>query len=734
MKAIQIILLLLVWSTVLFAQGRIIISQPPEEGFPHQHPVYLKSVNASVQLKQQAGSVRLEQEFFNQSNRRLEGEYIFALPHEAQIDEFHLYIDGKRTQGQALDSKEAYQTYEDIVRSMRDPALLEFAGHGLFRARIFPIEPKKERKIELSFAQMTAYDNAAYRFTLPIRQSGQGSIEKFYLAIDLQTEAPLADIYSPSHEIEISRIDEKNAKITMEASHLEGDKDFILYYTVANLDVNATLLTFRPRSDRDGYFIFLATPKYEIADRSYVPKDVIFVIDVSGSMGGEKIEQAREALRYCVNTLKPQDRFEIISFSSSVQNFQGSLKNAGKDEIQNALYFIDNLSAVGGTNIDAALKQALQLKDARDDRPTSIVFLTDGLPTEGQTSVTQILQNVKGAGEDSHRIFTFGVGYDVNTFLLDKLAQDHHGSANYVKPGENIEREVSSFFAKISSPVLTDPQVDFGQPGIYDVYPQQLPDIFQGQRVMVLGRYRNPGDALIKLSGKQGDKVRRFEYRVNFDRREADNEFIAKLWANRKVAHLLSQIRFNGENSELVESIKNLGKEYGIVTPYTSYLVTEQEKELAAAQDDVQRGAAGSGVYRLHSAQRARDVRAEMDEESIGSEMMFQAFSAQPQAAPQSSGKEAVMASRAMKKIAAGEKEMNMLLTIKRIGDRTFQLKNGVWIESGIDENAKPDRQLAFLSDAYFSLSRSVPELRPILALGEQVMFKWQGEIYKIGE
>ncbi|NIV73036.1 VWA domain-containing protein, partial [Candidatus Saccharibacteria bacterium] len=176
--------------------------------------------------------------------------------------------------------------------------------------------------------------------------------------------------------------------------------------------------------------------------------------------------------------------------------------------------------AVGGTNIDAALKQALQLKAAADNRPTSIVFLTDGLPTEGETEIGQILQNVKEVEKDFIRIFTFGVGYDVNTFLLDKLAQDHHGSTNYVKPGENIEREVSTFFAKISSPVLTNPQLDFGQSGIHDVYPQDLPDIFQGQRVTVLGRYRNPGDAVIKLSGKQGERMNHFEYKVSFDRRE----------------------------------------------------------------------------------------------------------------------------------------------------------------------------------------------------------------------
>jgi Ca-activated chloride channel family protein len=723
------LMIIIVWSAALFAQGRI-IPRSADDGV--QHRVYMKSVDAVVKLNQRVGDVKLVQEFYNESNLRLEGEYIFALPGEAQVHDFHLYINGKKTQGELLDSKEAYQTYEDIVRRMRDPALLEFAGYGLFKARIFPIEPKQERKIELSYAQITSYDNDTYRFTLPIRQSGQGSIEKFHMTIELEAQSALGNIYSPSHDIDITRIDDRHARISMEASQLDGDKDFVLYYALANLDVNATLLAFRPRTDRDGYFILLATPKYEITEGTYIYKDIVFVVDVSGSMGGEKIEQARNALRYCINTLKPQDRFEIISFSSSIENFQGGLKNAGQDEVQNALYFINNLSASGGTNIDAALKRALGLKETSDNHPTSIVFLTDGLPTEGEQDVNRILQNISDTGKDFVRIFTFGVGYDVNTFLLDKLSQDHHGSANYVKPGENIEREVSTFFAKISSPVLTNPQIDFGQSGVYDVYPQQLPDIFQGQRITVLGRYRKPGDVLIKLSGKQGSRTHNFEYKVSFGTRQTDNEFISKLWANRKVAHLLSQIRFNGENPELVESIKNLGREYGIVTPYTSYLVTEQEKELAAVQQGIDNGEGGSGGLRLLSAQQARESKAEMDEESIGSAVMYDALMAAPKAASSAYGKGAVMSSRAMKKISAADKEMNMILTVTRVGDRTFNLRNGIWVESGLNENAKADRNISFLDSDYFSLGRTSVELRRILALGEQVIFKWEGEIYRI--
>jgi Ca-activated chloride channel family protein len=461
-------------------------------------------------------------------------------------------------------------------------------------------------------------------------------------------------------------------------------------------------------------------------------KDVIFVIDVSGSMNGEKIEQAREALKYCVNSLKSKDRFDIIRFSSSVENFQGELNKAGVDEKNNAGYFINNLTASGGTNINGALQQALQLISHNNDRPTSIVFLTDGLPTEGETNVTNILKNFRNIGKDFIRVFCFGVGYDVNTFLLDKLSIDTHGSTNYVKTGENIEREVSAFFSKISSPVLTDPELDFSELDVYDVYPQKLPDVFMGQNITVFGRYRRPGRGKVVLTGRQSENILRFDYSLKFENRIEENEFISMLWANRKVSHLMNQIRFNGENPELVESIKNLGREYGIVTPYTSYLVKEQEKEFARAQADVLSGEAGASMVKLHSEQIARDKRSELDEESVGSGVYYDALVSKPKTASSSTGKSAVMSSRVMKKLENSDVENKMVLTICRIGDKTYHLADGYWVEDGLSSYSEADRTIQFLSEEYFTLNKSYKELNKILSLGEKLIFRFNGEIIRI--
>ncbi len=731
MKTAGRLFLLLLWSGILLAQGRIVIPEAPEQFRPHQ--VYLQKVDATVHLKQGVGNITLKQEFMNKSPFRLEGEYLFAIPDEAQVHDFHLYINGKKTRGQVLNSREAARIYRDIVRRLRDPALLEYTGYGLLKARVFPIEPRKSRRIELSYAQVVPYQNNSYKFTLPIRQCRQASISEFHLSIRIESDRPIGNIYSPSHSVRITRGDERHATVSLKANDLETGRDFVLYYSPARQEIDATVISFRPRTDRDGFFILMATPGFAMPEKKMVPKDVIFVVDVSGSMAGQKIKQAREALRFCLNSLEENDRFEIIRFSSEVEGFRNGLIAAGEEEKKNALYFIDNLEAAGGTNINDALLQAMGVKNSRDNRPTSIVFLTDGLPTEGVTEVKQILQNVKATGKNFIRIFSFGMGYDVNTFLLDKLSLDFHGSANYVKPGENIEKEVSGFFAKISQPVLTDLQIDFGEGEVYDIYPTQLPDIFRGQRVTLFGRYRKPGKAEITLTGRQGGSTRRFAYTVTFAEREQENEFIAKLWANRKVAYLLEKIRFEGENPELVKSIEALGKKYGIVTPYTSFLVTEQEKELAQIQNQVIRIGADAtnkkifvDSYKLHvRGGRARDA-------IVGSSEFLKALSAAPKAAAQSSGEQSVMASRARNRLRSAEQDTDMLLIVRYIGGKTFRLKDGLWQEMGLDGEVKPDRTVKFLSKAYFELSKKDRLLAKILSIGEEVLFRWEGKVYRI--
>lgn len=730
MKTVNFLLLSCILVGSLFSQGVFLFPERPVLSALAQ--LELKSTDARVLIKNGVATVTLQHIFYNPTSQRIEGEYVFFIPGEGQLKDFYIYIDGEKVKGTVLDAREARGTYEEIVRRIKDPALLEYAGQGIFKTSIFPIEPKDERKIEFCYSSILDYQSNQIKFQLPLRQGGLKVFENLHLSMEIGDDQPLGDIYSPSHPIQLERPNSHTAKISLENSNGQNDKDFVLYYSLAEQEMNCTLISFRPRTDRDGYFLMILSLNDMVNKFRSPAKDIIFVIDVSGSMQGEKISQAKEALKFCVNSLSNDDRFDIISFSSTVDIFQGNLQKATGDAKENASYYIDNLSAAGGTNIQEALKRALQEKKVVDERETSIIFLTDGLPTEGETNIQQILQQASQLIKDRTRIFTFGVGYDVNTFLLDKLALDTQGSSVYVKPNENIEVVVSNFYSKISHPVFTELSLDFGNARVYDIYPVKLPNIFKGERLTILGRYRSPGEVKIKLSGRQQGTRRSFDFTKSFPLRESDNDFIANLWANRKVYHLLTEIRFKGENPELVESVKAIGKEYGIVTPYTSYLVTEQQRELQVLANEVAAGTASISQQRIAQRDMKRKKQAVIDEESIGSPQFFDALVASPAAAEKSSGKGAVMSSRVLKKMEHADKEIEMLLNIQRIGEKTFYLKNGCWVDSDVKPLTAVDRHLIYLSDEYFHLLYKNPDLRRILSLGENIIFEWQGIIYQI--
>jgi Ca-activated chloride channel family protein len=719
------IFLLLTAAHFLCAQGRIIIPPLPEpqpQPLP-AIPVELSKVLAHVSIKQDIAHVQLQQHVTNKSHMTLEGDYLYSLPEISQIDDFYLYIDGKKTKGELLDSKQARAVYDNIVRSMRDPALLEYTGYGLFKAHIFPIPAGQSRQIELSYDQVVSFESGHYRFALPIRQSGQGAIKDYEIKIDLQSNQSLANIYSPSHKIEVDRNNDREITIRFDGKNVDGSKDFILFYSLSSEDINGSLLSFRPRTDRDGYFMFFASPAFGLKDKKAIAKDVIFVIDVSGSMGGEKIEQARDALRFCVNVLNKDDRFEIIAFSSSLRMFSGKLQHASREARTNALYFVDNLNANGGTNINAALLKALNLKSIRNDRPTSIVFLTDGLPTEGVTDIKTIVNNVQNEAKGFIRLFNFGVGYDVNTWLIDRLARESNGSARYVKPGENIESAISGLFTKISSPLLTDTRLTVADVEIYDVYPQKLPDIFKGQRIMITGRYRKTGSSDVTLSGREDGRPKEFAYEVNFARRNSDNDFIAKLWANRKINYLLNKIRFEGESDELVASVKMLAEEFGIVTPYTSYLVREQQEELAQAE---MRRDAPQMAARMKSRQSA------LESQGMGTGVLNVLGEAMAVDASAASGRSAVMKSSTQQKKMEAEQADDMLLIHKNTAGKAFTLDNGIWIENGVDVKSANKVELKFMDKEYLTLLNKNSDIKKILALGTEVVFEWDGTVYKV--
>ena len=511
-------------------------------------------------------------------------------------------------------------------------------GKNLFQASVFPIAPHSEKKIELTYSQILRNDSGAvgYRYPLgtgwrangfgngfinpgppprpmpmpmPPRRvpdriqpetplpPGQNTNEGGLLSaeIEISSRTALKNIYSPSHDIEIKRSGEQRARITLEQRMLGAQPDLQLFYSLSEQEFGVSLLTHR-EPGKDGYFMLLVSPKAELDKNQTAAKEVVFVLDTSGSMSDDnKIGKAKAALRFGVNTLNARDRFNIVSFAGEEHLLAESLIAADDKGKRSALEFIENLKATGGTNINDALLAALgQLR--KSDNPQMIVLMTDGQPTVGTTNADKIIGNAAAANKTNARLFTFGVGYDVNTVLLDALANEQRGTVAYVEPKEDLEIKVSSFFSKVNNPVLSDLQIDWGGMDTELIYPRQMPDLFNGSQLVLVGRYRpngkrvswsgsknptflfamptlasfignpmpavafDPRNVRLTLTGKVNGQTRRFTYdNLAFPETQRDNEFVPQLWAMRRVAHLLDQIKRNGDNKELRDEIVTLG-------------------------------------------------------------------------------------------------------------------------------------------------------------------------------
>jgi Ca-activated chloride channel homolog len=684
--------------------------QPPRPvTLPRSLPV--KSIKLDTKISSQVATTHVEQIFRNDTDATLEGTYFFPLPESASITEFAIWDGDRRLVGEVRSREEARRIYDEIVRRQRDPGLLEYAGKDLFQASIFPIPPHSDKKLELTYTQVLRAESGTVSYRYPLGVGKQftqiGSVSG---RIELESKAPLRNIYSPSHAIEVKHNGERRSLVSFESAAGKEPTDFQLFYGISEEDFGVSLLTYR-EAGKDGYFLLMISPKDNWSEREYAAKDIIFVLDTSGSMAEEgKMEKARAALLYGIRILQPQDRFNVISFAGEEHLMETGLLPADEQGRKRGENFVQSLKPVGGTNINQALLTTLK-QFAPGNRPKIIVFLTDGLPTVGETNITRIEENVRQARMPGVRLFTFGVGYDVNTALLDKLAAENGGVADYVEPKEDLEVKVSNFFAKINYPVLTDLHLDMAGVETDLVYPRDMPDLFRGTQLTLIGRYKNPIDmdyVRLTLAGMSAGSTRTFYYNnLRFPLREETNEFLPRLWATRRVGWLMEQVRTNGENKELRDEIVDLGTRYGIVTPYTSYLALEPNQVTRNLTDRPVNGRFSGGI----------------------------GGNTPPAPKAATTGAEAVLQSkraRAQQESITVEKD-KLAADIKTVGGKTFYLRDGVWTDAEFKaESRLPETSLTFGSDEYFALLKRQPRLAEYFALGEKVVVVFEGRVYRI--
>ena len=449
---------------------------PPPRPHPFA-PLDVNYVKVHTRITEQVAVTSVDQEFYNPNPARLEGTFVFPIPKGAHINKFTMEIDGKQVEAELLPADKARRIYEDIVRKLKDPALLEYAGRDVFKVRIFPIEPNSKKRITLSYTELLRADDGLVSYVLPLNTEKFSAkpIRNVSVKVDLESKRPLKSIYSPSHSVEVKRHSATSATAGYEATDVRPDTDFALYFAPEKDEIGVNLLTHRG-SDEDGYFLLLASPGVDVKEKQVVLKDVAFVLDTSGSMAGKKLEQARKALQFCVENLNDGDRFEIIRFSTEVEPLFDKLVKATEQNRAKANDFIKDLKPIGGTAIDDALRKSLALRTSGEDRPFVVIFLTDGRPTIGTTDEDQIVADVKKENNARTRIFCFGIGTDVNTHLLDRVTEQTRAASQYVLPEEDLEVKVSNFFAKIKEPVLANPTLKFtGDIRTTKLYPSPRP-------------------------------------------------------------------------------------------------------------------------------------------------------------------------------------------------------------------------------------------------------------------
>ncbi len=690
-------------------------------------------------IENQIANVSVSQTIQNVSGRELEIEMLFPLPAKGVVQDFVLMVDGTEIRGKLLDKTEARSIYEEIVRRKKDPALMEYAGYGLYKTSVFPVPAGKSRTISLKYTMHCEQrlGNTTFIYPFSTQKFSNQSIGKVKIAITIKDDKEIRNVYSPSHNVLVDKTDPKRVVIGYEANNVIPEQDFKLFFHPTNSDVGISMLSYKPSDSDEGWFMLLASPSIKNKNTQRIAKNVIIAIDISGSMNGIKIEQAKKAASFIINNLNEDDMFNIVTYQGIVEVYSSAMLPSTHDNVKNALSFITNLSAGGGTNINEALQRAMGIT-GDTERPGYLLFLTDGLPTVGETNEMNIARNCLLANKNKTRVFSFGVGYDVNARLLERISEQNSGMSAYVKPGENLEIILSEFYRSIQSPVLTDITVafavngnkdyegsfavfkaipdmatTFSANGIKEVYPASIPDMFEGSQIELFGKYLLPGKTKVTITGFANGKKQTYSYDVEFADKGEGIEYkqIEKIWATRKIGFLINQIDLNGEKEELVTSLVELSKKYGILTPYTSFLAREDIDIYDVRQntttttmnlEKLDNVSGQSGVAQRSYKQQLKNERVATENEDV------------------------------MSVTAAGE--VHTASTVKNIGGRPFYLRNGIWVDGTLNEaqekNAVTVKQF---SDKYFEIAKNNSvDLNQYLSVDEEIVINLNGDAYKI--
>lgn len=754
----------------------------------------LKELAVEGTIRDQVASIQLTQVFSNPGSRVLEAQFVFPVPPDATIHQLTLLVDGQEFPAKLLPADEARSIYEAIVRTSRDPALLEYVGYGLLKTSVFPIPAGAKRTVVLKYEQILPRSANATQLLVPLStaQYTARPLDQFRLQLELITTVDQKTVYSPTHGINVQRIDARHSRITLPAGQQPG-QDLRLIYDVDASAIGTSLLSYRPRAGEDGYFLLLASPAWQLAETARAPKTVVLTIDKSGSMAGPKFKQARAAAEQVLQTLTAGDTFHLVAYDSEVTSFRPELEPVTPETLAAAVSFLQGLYPGGGTNIAGAL--AASLKPLQDpDRPTYVLFLTDGLPTVGEQQEGPLAELARQANRVRARLITFGVGYDVHTRLLDRLASDHGGFSEYVRPNESIETAVGQVANRIAAPLLTQLELDFqasrplafrdsvdqdfaiscapfvdrsrkqsqeevseqpaapinvqlvsatiepvvAPPLVNRLLPTKLPDLFRDQQMVIVGRYRESGPVRVTLRGRMLGEMREFtgDQQLAGPDAGSGNSFIARLWARRRVAQIIEQLDQYGRNPELIQELTQLALEHGILTPYTSFLADDTPGVRTLASDRLS----------LATEDRLSDLAQVTGRRAVSQRSRNQALAGEKSLAPSGPADSIDSLSAAgglssPQSIDPETDESAPAKSIRQNSSLTLYKRGRYWIANSaadvdLEKDAKQIITIERFSEPYFALarenSREENQLLASLDEGDELLIRLRGQLYRV--
>jgi len=699
--------------------------RPPENAAPR-----ISGVTVGVLIVDQVATTTMDVAIQNPSPRQQEAEMLVPVPDGAALGGFTFAGSGSEPTAELLPKEEARRIYQSIVSKLRDPALVEFAGYNLIRTSVFPVPANGTQKVRLTYEHLLPSDGNRVDYYMPRSESLALNVP-WDITVSIKSKRGVSATYSPSHEIESTQNGPMEAQVKLAPGASTEPGPFILSYLTDSTDkVTATLMAYPDARIGGGYFLLLAAVPPAEERRPGPPevkREVIVVIDCSGSMAGEKLEQARTAALQVVEGLYEGEAFNIIDYSSSVSSFAPAPVIKTKQSAQDVRHYLRKLMASGGTNIHDALVEALRQTPTKDMLPI-VLFLTDGLPTVGVRDEVVIREAAAKANTFNRRIFTFGVGYDVNAPLLGFLAQKSRAVSTFVMPDENVEEKVSQVYGRLSGPVLATPVLETLDANgavttrrINDLQPMALPDMFTGEKLVLLGRYEGEQPLNFRLNGSYKGKPRTFEFSFKLDSASVRNNFVPRLWASRKVAFLIDEIRQAGAASgsglgqpatmdpkmkELVDEIIKLSTEFGILTEYTAFLaregtnLAERAAILKTAGDNLQKRAMG-----------ARSGKDSVNQMLNGNAQIEQT------------------AANRRNYYLDGQMNRMQVSTVQQVSDRAFFQRGNRWVDSQTIEAKtaeKVDKTIEFGSPEYMKLlDRMVEENRQsALAMPGEILMK----------